>query len=172
MRDLARCYTGKGAAPLSAGGYCALLERLGVPNARLQVSKMLVCDYVDANDGRHDRNLGVVRDTASGEFLRVAPIFDNGRAFFGAAVRRAQLADGLYRYDSSPFSPYPSVQLAQAEDLSWLDCGALAALPGELASIVGGNEQAPAWFAEAVERQLELRVERVAEACRERGWRA
>lgn len=168
MRDLVRCYMGRRTTPPTAADYCDLLERVGVPHARAQVSKMLVCDYVDANDDRHDRNLGVIRDTASGEFLRVAPVFDNGRAFFGAASRKSQLADGLYHYDSNPFSSYPSVQLAQVQDFSWLDCDALAGLPAELARILGENEQAPAWFADAAAAQLELRVGRVAEACRER----
>lgn len=157
MRDLLRCFK-RDAERISVEEYVTLLEELGVPDAAKQVSKMLVCDYLSANDDRHTHNLGVIRSTGTGEYLGVAPIFDNGRGFFTAVRREEELTEGLYVYTANPFSSYANLQLASVPDTSWLDLGALEGFAEETGALLGSNPEAPAWFGEAAVKQLKRRV--------------
>ncbi|NBK96894.1 MAG: hypothetical protein EOM50_02530 [Erysipelotrichia bacterium] len=50
---------------------------LNIPNAKLQVDKMIVCDYIIANYGRHYRNFGAIRNVNTLEWIGIAPIFDS-----------------------------------------------------------------------------------------------
>ena len=43
-------------------------------------------DAVIANQDRHFGNFGFIRDNASGELLRMAPIFDNGMSLLHQAM--------------------------------------------------------------------------------------
>jgi len=45
-----------------------------------------VFDAVIANQDRHFGNFGFIRDNASGELLRMAPIFDNGMSLLHQAM--------------------------------------------------------------------------------------
>lgn len=47
---------------------------------------LLVFDAVIANQDRHFGNFGFIRDNASGELLRMAPIFDNGMSLLHQAM--------------------------------------------------------------------------------------
>ena len=75
-------------APVEASlhkAYVGILEGLGLRDARAAVDRELVIDFLGANDDRHEFNLGILLDSDSRKPLGVAPIFDNGRAFYHAA---------------------------------------------------------------------------------------
>lgn len=162
MDDLVRRYGDEdNPARTSRAAYIALLERQGISEARRAVDKMLVCDFLMANPDRHEYNLGALLDVESREVARVAPIYDNGRAFFYGARRAEQLTGGLFEYASNPFEAEPQRQLEQVEDFGWLDLGRLAGFADVVEDVLGGNEMLPSWFPGAAARQFELRAEQV-----------
>lgn len=168
MADLMRCYGSTAHGMNAYDAYLHILSELDIPHARESLAKMLVCDFLAANEDRHEMNLGVVRDTETGSFTRVAPLFDNGRSFFFAARRKADLERKLFRYTAHPFSEYPTTQLAYVEDYAWFDPARLDGFPEELADILAANEEAPAWFPQASAEQFARRLERAIEMAEER----
>ncbi len=149
--------------------YANLLEEHGIANARTQLAKMIVCDYLTANIDRHTRNLGIIRDAETLAWRGTAPIFDNGRAFYFTASRPEDLTRGLFRYESNPFEDFPSRQLALVEDFSWFDASALDGFTEVIVDVLSQNDLAPAWFSEAAATQFSRRLERICEAQEERG---
>lgn len=150
--------------------YVGLLEGLGIANARGQLAKMIVCDYLTGNADRHDGNLGAIRDVETLEWVGVAPIFDNGRAFYFGALDEAELRDRLFRYEAVPFESRPGAQLALADDFSWLTLEGLADMSCEIAETFAHNQHLPPWFGEVAAAQFSRRLERVAEAAAEAGY--
>lgn len=149
--------------------YAELLEEHGIANARAQLGKMIVCDFLTANIDRHTRNLGIIRNVETLAWQGVAPIFDNGRAFYFTASRPEELTRGLFRYESNPFEDYPSRQLALVEDFSWFDAARLDGFADTIVNVLSRNDLAPAWLPEAAAVQFTRRLERVCEAQEERG---
>ncbi len=169
MHDLAVRF-GTGYPKSAYEAYVSLLEKLGIANARMQIAKMIVCDFLTANADRHDRNLGVVRNAETLEWERVAPIYDNGRCFYFGARDMHELGERMFFYASNPFSEYPTQQLSCAEDYSWFDPGRLEGFAAEIEETFAVNDKLPAGFAQAASRQFERRLERVVEMAREHGW--
>jgi hypothetical protein len=64
---------------------------------------MLAFDCVVSNIDRHFGNFGLMRDNRTGEFLRAAPIYDNGLALY-ASVRNIR-PDSLAEYENA-LTPY------------------------------------------------------------------
>lgn len=60
--------------------YIRLLEEAGIVDAREQVENMIALDFLIMNEDRHLNNFGVIRDINTLEWLKPAPIFDNGQA--------------------------------------------------------------------------------------------
>ncbi len=71
--------------PNSMNDYDFLVDTyksLGLNNVEEGLAKMFTCDYILANQDRHWRNFGVIRNVETLEFTRLAPIFDNGTSLW------------------------------------------------------------------------------------------
>lgn len=139
----------------------ALVERCesnGITNARIALEHMLVIDHVMANFDRHWGNFGILMDSETRTWLRMAPIFDTGEALW---------CDRALANDFSPYHmrhPMPFLrdideQLSRyAQGLTWLDattlsgfaeeavdvlarCRSCADIPGRLEGIRGAIER-------------------------------
>lgn len=108
--------------------YLDLVSQLGLARERveLQLDQMLVVDYLILNSDRHKKNFGLVRDAKTLEYLRPAPLFDQGTSLYHDADVEAILA--RQAVDCKPFAATHDEQLALVEDLSWLKLDALADL--------------------------------------------
>ena len=53
-------------------------DRLGIPDVRIDIDKMLTLDYIIANEDRHYTNFGFVRNVETLDWLGTAPVFDCG----------------------------------------------------------------------------------------------
>jgi hypothetical protein len=166
MHDVMSCYAPEHAR-YDYRRYLDACRTLGAPAIERQLAKMLVCDFLTANPDRHDRNLGLIREVESLAFTAVAPLFDNGRAFFYAALHPIDLQEGLFFYQSAPFSEYPSTQLALVEDYTWYDPDRLCGFDNVIRETLSANPHLPPALIEAMALQFRRRVARVNEAARE-----
>ena len=148
-------------------GYRSALDELGVTDGVRMMSKMIVADYLMANFDRHTHNFGLIRHAERLDGYRVAPLFDNGCGFYSRATT-AELAQGRYLWESHPFRPYPSQQLALVEDISWYDPACLDGFLEEIAEVFGGNPALDAEFIAAAQRQTAKQIETVNDLARER----
>jgi excisionase family DNA binding protein len=141
--------------------------QLGVLDIERQLAKLIVCDFLTANPDRHDRNLGLIREVETLTFTRVAPIFDNGRAFYYAAQRPDELLQRLFFYQSTPFSEYPLAQLALVEDYDWYEPDRLNGFTNTIRETLAANSRLPEPLIEAMAIQFDRRLQRVNEAAAE-----
>ena len=122
--------------------YARACEELGIQGARRALAKMIVCDHVMANFDRHRANFGLVRNTETLDGWKVAPLFDNGAAFFSRATV-GDLARGRFTWSANPFDEYPLAQLSRVQDMSWYDPGMLDGFIDEVLEVLGRNPHLP-----------------------------
>ena len=69
-------------------------EALGIPDVVQFLDRMLVLDYIIANEDRHLNNFGAIRNAETLEWLGMAPIYDSGSSLgydkVAAEIRRGQ----------------------------------------------------------------------------------
>jgi hypothetical protein len=104
-------------------------EKLGIPDVRPALEKMLVLDYIISNEDRHYNNFGFVRNPETLEWLGVAPIYDNGTSLWHNTPHVGSLVE------CKPFRKNHVEQIKLVEDLSWFDYDALSGLKDEIREI-------------------------------------
>jgi len=62
--------------------YIETCEKMGILDAKKRIDEMIVIDYIIGNTDRHTGNFGIIRDAQSLQWLKIAPIFDNGNSLF------------------------------------------------------------------------------------------
>ena len=132
---------------------------LDIPNARLQIDKMLICDYIIANYDRHYRNFGAIRNVKTLEWIGISPIFDSGSCLW---TTQPTVMIGT-TYKSKPFKPVPEKQLKLVTDLSWLDTNQLDGFEKEVEAILRKNPFMDEQRIQAIVQQIQLRITKVIE---------
>ena len=114
-------------------------EDHGIGGAREALGKMLVVDHIVANFDRHGGNFGILMDSETRTWLRVAPIFDTGEALW---------CDRPFANDFSPYRlahPMPFIrsigdQLGRyVRRTPWLDSAALDGFAAEAVEVLARN---------------------------------
>ena len=137
------------------------------PEDSTELLSMLVFDSVVANKDRHFGNFGVLRDNATGDLLRMAPLFDHNMSLFcGEPDNRMGLDDLLAarRRYAGTFATNLEAQLdysmedAQREQLARL-AGFEFSIPAEFAVYAQDNPEArdafPAARLDALNRYIQ-----------------
>ena len=104
-------------------------EALGIKDAVPYLDRMIVLDYIIANEDRHLNNFGVIRNAETLEWLGFAPIYDSGSSL-GYDKMPAQMHSEK-EVVCKPFKNHHSEQLKLVSDFSWIDFGSLSDI-GEL----------------------------------------
>lgn len=132
------------------------------------LDRMLVFDYVIGNTDRHLNNFGIVRDAETLEWLRTAPLFDNGTSM-GTDNMTGDIRSEA-GMDCKPFSEYWPRQMALVRDMSWFDPDAVLAAVDEVVDIMSGARRfTELGRAEAIGEFLRSRVEDVRRLSESRG---
>ncbi|MCD8115820.1 MAG: excisionase, partial [Oscillospiraceae bacterium] len=99
-------------------------DMLGIRGAVPFLDRMMVLDYIIADEDRHMNNFGVLRNAETLEWLGFAPIYDSGTSL-GYDKQPGQM-----RTDSAvvckPFKSRHQEQLKLVSDLSWVDFESLS----------------------------------------------
>lgn len=99
---------------------CAVL---GIQDAVEFLDRMIVLDYIIANEDRHLNNLGAIRDANTLEWLGMAPIYDSGSSL--GFDKLPQQMKSEKDVDCKPFKKRHIDQLALVTDFSWIDTNKL-----------------------------------------------
>jgi hypothetical protein len=105
--------------------------KLGLPDIRGGLDRMIVLDCIIMNEDRHFNNFGMIRDSETLQWQGFAPIYDSGNSlwytsdFIGEPIA------------SKPFCSSHSEQIKLVTDFSWYDEKALIGLEDELRDIFG-----------------------------------
>lgn len=103
--------------------YINCCEELGIKDIVHAVDKMIVVDYIIANEDRHQNNFGLVRDANTLEWLYPAPIFDSGSSL-GYDKLPGQILSGR-NVECKPFKKTHEEQLKLVSSFDWIDFAAL-----------------------------------------------
>lgn len=139
--------------------FVATLEELGVPRAEEALTKMFTCDYILANEDRHWRNFGVVRNVETLEYMRMAPIFDTGTCLWCRSNSLSMAKD--YEYVAKPFGSRgmrPDRQLELFRNYGWFEPEKLEGFSDEAMEILAQNENIPPKRLDQIRSGLERNI--------------
>jgi hypothetical protein len=109
---------------------------LGIHNAREDLDKMLVIDYLIANRDRHLTNFGAVRNARSLEWVGLAPVFDSGTSLWNDQLPAGFTAENA---KSKPFLDTHEEQIRLIDDFSWLNTAWLKDIDEVFREILSGS---------------------------------
>ncbi|MBQ3139142.1 MAG: HipA domain-containing protein [Ruminococcus sp.] len=112
--------------------YVNICKELGIDIVPT-LDRMIVLDYIIANEDRHFNNFGLLRDANTLEWIGAAPIFDSGTSlWYDTSVR------GISTYDipCKPFKKNHSEQLRMVSSFDWLDISKLDGVEDDILNIL------------------------------------
>lgn len=112
--------------------YVNICKELGIDIVPA-LDRMIVLDYIIANEDRHFNNFGLLRDANTLEWIGTAPIFDSGTSLWYDTSAR-----GISTYDipCKPFKKKHSEQLRMVSSFDWLDISKLNGIEDEILNIL------------------------------------
>ena len=107
-------------------------EELGmnVKDIALDIEKMLVLDYIIANEDRHYNNFGFLRNAETLEWLGFAPIFDSGTSLWYNTEKVGS------ETEAKPFRNSHDEQIKLVQGLRWFDYTALKGMEIKITEIL------------------------------------
>ncbi len=140
MVPMASLYQDLHLTPDGRYDYEALINRckeLEIPNAEEDLLKILLLDFIIANEDRHAYNISFLRNSDTLEWLGLSPVYDSGKSLFvnkvGFEVEQASSA-------SIPAKPFESTQIRQFNALPFEKlCGKVD---------MSALEDFPVWYAD------------------------
>ena len=114
-------------------------EDFGIKNIRTETEKMIVLDFLIANEDRHFNNFGLIRNASTLEWIGVAPIFDCGTSLWHSTLE-TQIKPKSTSLPSKPFKKIHSEQLKLVKDFSWLDLKKLEGIESEINKILSESK--------------------------------
>lgn len=99
-------------------------EALGIKGVLPYLDRMIVLDYILANEDRHLNNFGLLRNAETLEWCGFAPIYDSGSSL-GYDKVAGQIRTGR-DVGCKPFKKHHDEQLKLVSNFSWIDFDKLA----------------------------------------------
>ena len=115
--------------------YIQCAENLGVKDVRSNTEKMLVLDFLIANEDRHFNNFGLIRNAVTLEWIGVAPIFDCGTSLW-YDTQESLIKPLSPTLPSKPFKKFHSEQIKLIKDFSWIDIKSLENIREEISEVL------------------------------------
>ena len=117
-----------------------IMERLGIGNITPFLDRMLVLDYIIANEDRHFNNFGALRNAETLEWLGMAPIYDSGSSLGYDKI------PGQMRSEKDvvckPFKNHHTEQLKLVTDFDWIDFDRLSDVDELISGVLSCEEAA------------------------------
>ena len=127
-------------------------DRLGIPDARVALDKMMTLDYIIANEDRHYTNFGFVRNAETLGWLGFAPVFDSGTSLWHNALNVGEPRK------CQPFAKTHEEQISLVSDFGWFSAGALEGLEQEIPEIFSRSRTVDESRAKAIAEAVLNRV--------------
>lgn len=114
-------------------------DSLRVPNMAHALDRMMVLDYLIANEDRHLNNFGLLRKPGTLEWLGPAPIYDSGSSL-GYNRLTPQIHAGR-NITCKPFKRSHQDQLRLVTSFDWLDLSKLQGIDRDIREVFTGAEE-------------------------------
>ena len=120
--------------------YIDCCEQLGVDNAREQMEKMLVLDYITVNEDRHLNNFGLIRNATTLEWIGTAPIYDCGNSLWFNKITSQINAEDDSNIKCPLWKKNPTENLQMITDYAWIDISALDGIEDEIRTFLKSSK--------------------------------
>ena len=127
------------------------------------LDRMIVFDYIIANEDRHFGNFGLLRDPDTLEWLGAAPLFDNGTSLWYDRQTFQFLTDEI---KCKPFKKTHGEQLKLVTSFDWLDLSKLEGIEDVFSSVMSDprtQKYVDAQRMEMISHELRQRIDRLAQ---------
>lgn len=138
--------------------YLDCCDALGVPGAAESVDRMIVLDYLIANEDRHQTNFGVIRNARTLEYIGPAPIYDSGSSLW---FDRPTPMVGTAALGCKPFKKTHEQQLGLVRSFDWLDVTKLDGIEDDLLALTRGSPFIDDARGRALSAALRARINRL-----------
>lgn len=132
---------------------------LGIPGTVDFLDRMIVLDYLIANEDRHYNNFGALRNAETLEWIGMAPIYDSGSSLgYNKVARRIAAGEDII---CKPFKKHHEEHLKLVWDLSWIDFDRLADVGEMINGILSSgiaSETIDEQRIEAITQSVEARI--------------
>jgi hypothetical protein len=118
--------------------YIDICNKKGISNAKEEVNKMVILDYIIRNTDRHVGNFGILRNSENLKWERIAPVFDNGNSFWYNA-QGLKFIDGKTNSQSRSFKKYNEENILLVDNIKWFDKNKLANIPELMFDVLKRN---------------------------------
>jgi hypothetical protein len=118
--------------------YVDICKELGIDIVPA-LDKMIVLDYIIANEDRHFNNFGLLRDANTLEWLGAAPIFDSGTSLWYDRLTSRIPTNGV---NCKPFKKTHGEQLKLVSSFDWMDISKLDGIEDEILEVFSGDKAA------------------------------
>lgn len=114
--------------------YINCCQELGVTDIVKAVDRMIVLDYIIANEDRHQNNFGLIRNADTLEWIGVAPIFDSGSSLgYDKLAGQIMSEAGV---ECKPFKKKHEDQIKLVSSFDWIDFNALAGVENDITTVL------------------------------------
>ena len=146
--------------------YLNCCETLGIPGMAASLDRMMVFDYLIANEDRHQNNFGAVRNAETLGWLGAAPIYDSGSSLW--FTKPTALIHSGAKTPCKPFKTSHAEQIGLVQSFDWLDLNSLYGIDEELRELVRDSVFIDTARCDALCTALRNRVEMLAETVNSR----
>ena len=138
--------------------FVSCCKDFGVANIEHSLDKMLVLDYIIANEDRHLNNFGLVRNAETLQWIGFAPIYDSGSSLgYDKLPTQIRMQADI---TCKPFKKNHLEQLKLVSDFSWIDFDKLSDIEDVIREVLSTEE--------AKELIEERRIDAITESVRNR----
>lgn len=133
--------------------------KLGIPGVVDFLDRMIVLDYIIANEDRHLNNFGALRNAETLEWIGMAPTYDSGSSL--GYDRITQMMRNEKETVCKPFKKHHEEQLKLVSSFDWIDFSKLNDVKEMIVDILS-DEQAKAYMDDTrIETIAELTERRI-----------
>jgi hypothetical protein len=108
--------------------YIEICEGKGIKNAKENIDKMIILDYLIRNTDRNPGNYGILRNSENLEWVKTAPVFDCGNSFWYNA-QAIKYIDGNTKSECRSFLGENEKNIKLVDDTKWFDKKLLNDMP-------------------------------------------
>lgn len=132
-------------------------KSLGAPDVVPALDRMIVLDYIIANEDRHLNNFGLLRNAETLEWLGFAPVYDSGSSLgYDKLTTEIRIGKNI---DCKPFKKKHEEQLKLVTSFDWIDFSKLSDA-GDMVREVFSDPQATELISENRKEAIAQMVER------------
>jgi hypothetical protein len=119
--------------------YVNICEKMGINNAREEIDKMIVVDYLIRNTDRNSGNYGILRNPDTLKWIKIAPVFDNGNSLWYNTHTINNIGMGT-KSKCRSFAGENEKNIELISDKSWFDKNKLNGMGEEIKKILKMNK--------------------------------